>query len=51
MRDQPWKLLVTFLRVIRTLTSTKFITSIFWRRCRGIGILNNFIFNFLKFLN
>ncbi|MCG7218491.1 MAG: hypothetical protein K6253_01605, partial [Candidatus Liberibacter asiaticus] len=49
--DRPWKLLVTFLRVIRTLTSTKFITSSFWHRCRGIDILNNFLFNFLEFLN
>ncbi|MCG7218447.1 MAG: hypothetical protein K6253_01365, partial [Candidatus Liberibacter asiaticus] len=44
-------LLVTFLRVIRTLESTKFITSSFWCHCWGIGILNNFLFNFLEFLN
>ncbi|MCG7218431.1 MAG: hypothetical protein K6253_01270 [Candidatus Liberibacter asiaticus] len=49
MRDRPWKLLVTFLRVIRTLASIKFITSSFWCRCRGIGIVNNFLFNFLEF--
>ncbi|MCG7218599.1 hypothetical protein ACMBCN_02490, partial [Candidatus Liberibacter asiaticus] len=36
---------------IRTLASTKFIISSFWRRCRKIGILNNFLFNFLEFLN
>ncbi|MCG7218337.1 MAG: hypothetical protein K6253_00780 [Candidatus Liberibacter asiaticus] len=51
MRDRPWKLLVTFLQVIRTLASTKFITSSFWHRCREIGVLNNFLFNFLEFLN
>ncbi|MCG7218554.1 hypothetical protein ACMBCN_02200 [Candidatus Liberibacter asiaticus] len=39
-----------FLRVICTLASTKFITSSFWNRCRGIGVLNNFIFNFLKLI-
>ncbi|MCG7218733.1 hypothetical protein ACMBCN_03305, partial [Candidatus Liberibacter asiaticus] len=36
---------------IRTLASIKFITSSFWRRCWGIGVLNNFLFNFLEFLN
>ncbi|MCG7218629.1 MAG: hypothetical protein K6253_02350 [Candidatus Liberibacter asiaticus] len=51
MKDRPWKLLVTFLRMIRTLASTKFITSNFWHRCGRVGILNNFLFNFLKFLN
>ncbi|MCG7218567.1 MAG: hypothetical protein K6253_02010 [Candidatus Liberibacter asiaticus] len=51
MRDRPWRLLVTFLRVIRTLTSTKFITSSFWHRCWRICILNNFLFKFSEFLN
>ncbi|MCG7218607.1 MAG: hypothetical protein K6253_02235, partial [Candidatus Liberibacter asiaticus] len=51
LRDRLWRLLVTFLRVIRTLVSTKFITSSFWHRCWGISILNNFTFNFLDFLN
>ncbi|MCG7218500.1 hypothetical protein ACMBCN_01860 [Candidatus Liberibacter asiaticus] len=51
MRDRPWRLLVTFLRVIRTLASTKFTTSSFCHRCRIIDILNNFLFNFLEFLN
>ncbi|MCG7218526.1 hypothetical protein ACMBCN_02050 [Candidatus Liberibacter asiaticus] len=38
------------LRVIRTLVSTKFITSSFWCCCLEIGVLNNFLFNFLVFL-
>ncbi|MCG7218329.1 MAG: hypothetical protein K6253_00740, partial [Candidatus Liberibacter asiaticus] len=37
--------------MIRTLASTKFITSSFWCCCKRIGILNNFLFNFLEFLN
>ncbi|MCG7218716.1 MAG: hypothetical protein K6253_02820 [Candidatus Liberibacter asiaticus] len=37
--------------MIYTLASTKFITSSFWRCCWGIDILNNFLFNFLEFLN
>ncbi|MCG7218797.1 hypothetical protein ACMBCN_03550 [Candidatus Liberibacter asiaticus] len=37
--------------MIRTLVSTKFIISSFWRRCRKIGVLNYFLFNFVEFLN
>ncbi|MCG7218474.1 hypothetical protein ACMBCN_01700 [Candidatus Liberibacter asiaticus] len=37
--------------MIRTLASTKFITSIFWHRCWRIDVLNNFLFNFSEFLN
>ncbi|MCG7218492.1 hypothetical protein ACMBCN_01810, partial [Candidatus Liberibacter asiaticus] len=51
LRDRPWRLLVTFLRVIHALASTKFIISSFWHRCQRIDVLNNFLFNFLEFFN
>ncbi|MCG7218608.1 hypothetical protein ACMBCN_02545, partial [Candidatus Liberibacter asiaticus] len=34
------------LQVIRTFASTIICLSSFWCRCRGIGVLNNFLFNF-----
>ncbi|MCG7218703.1 MAG: hypothetical protein K6253_02755 [Candidatus Liberibacter asiaticus] len=34
--------------MIRTLASIINFTSTFWHRCQGIGVLNNFLFNFFR---
>ncbi|MCG7218553.1 hypothetical protein ACMBCN_02195 [Candidatus Liberibacter asiaticus] len=51
MRDRPRRFACHFLRVIRTLASIIICTSNFWHCCWRIGILNNFLFNFLEFFN
>ncbi|MCG7218714.1 MAG: hypothetical protein K6253_02810 [Candidatus Liberibacter asiaticus] len=51
MRNRPRRFACHFLQVIRTFGSIIICTSSFWHLCQKIGVLNNFPFNFLEFLN